>query len=50
MSQFGTEGMNAKQLAEKLNQDALRIRKYIKDNPKALKRTGGGPGTKFFLP
>ena len=50
MSQFGKEGMNAKQLAEKLNQDALRIRKYIKDNPKALKRTGGGPGTKFFLP
>ena len=50
MSQFGTEGMNAKQLAEKLNQDALRVRKYIKDNPKALKRTGGGPGTKFFLP
>ena len=50
MAQFGKEGMNAKQLAEKLNQDALRIRKYIKDNPKALKRTGGGPGTKFFLP
>ena len=50
MAQFGAEGMNAKQLAEKLNQDALRIRKYIKDNPKALKRTGGGPGTKFFLP
>ena len=50
MAQFGKEGMNAKQLAEKLNQDALRVRKYIKDNPKALKRTGGGPGTKFFLP
>ena len=50
MATHGAEGMNAKQLAEKLNQDALRIRKYIKDNPKALKRTGGGPGTKFFLP
>ena len=50
MAQFGTEGMNAKQLAERLNQDALRVRKFIKDNPKALKRTGGGPGTKFFLP
>ena len=50
MAEFGKEGMNAKQLAEKLNQDALRIRKFIKDNPKALKRTGGGPGTKFFLP
>ena len=50
MAEFGKEGMNAKQLAEKLNQDALRVRKFIKDNPKALKRTGGGPGTKFFLP
>jgi FtsZ-binding cell division protein ZapB len=50
MANFGAEGMNAKQLAEKLHQDPLRIRKYIKDNPKTLKRTGGGPGTKFFLP
>ena len=50
MANFGQEGMNAKQLADKLHQDALRIRKFIKDNPKALKRTGSGPGTKFFLP
>jgi FtsZ-binding cell division protein ZapB len=50
MANFGAEGMNAKQLAEKLHQDPLRIRKFIKDNPKTLKRTGGGPGTKFFLP
>lgn len=49
MASFGKEGMNAKQLAGKLNQDALRIRKYIKDNPKILKRQGSGPGTKFFL-
>ncbi len=49
MANFGKEGMNAKQLADKLHQDALRIRKFIKDNPKVLKRTGGGPGTKFFL-
>ena len=50
LANFGKEGMNAKQMAEKVHQDALRIRKFIKDNPKVLKRTGGGPGTKFFLP
>lgn len=50
MANFGKEGMNAKQLAEKLNQDALRIRKFITANPKVLKRQGSGPGTKFFLP
>ncbi len=50
MANFGKEGMNAKQLAEKLNQDALRVRKFIGANPKVLKRKGAGPGTKFFLP
>lgn len=50
MANFGKEGMNAKQLAEKLHQDALRVRKFISSNPKTLKRTGSGPGTKFFLP
>ncbi len=50
MANHGKEGMNAKQLAEKLHQDALRIRKFIASNPKILKRTGSGPGTKFFLP
>ena len=43
-------GMNAKQLADKLNQDALRVRKFIAGNPKVLKRVGIGPSTKFFLP
>ena len=46
----GKEGINAKQLAEKLHQDAIRVRKFIKDNPKVLARKGAGPGTKFFLP
>ena len=50
MANFGKEGMNAKQLAEKLNQDALRVRKFINTNPKTLTRQGSGPGTKFFLP
>jgi hypothetical protein len=50
MALHGIEGMNAKQLADKLHQDPLRVRKFIKDNPKTLKRTGSGPGTKFFLP
>ena len=50
MAKHGKEGLNAKQLAEKLNQDALRVRKFIGANPKVLKRQGSGPGTKFFLP
>ena len=49
MAHHGQSGMNAKQLAEKLNQDALRVRKFITANPKVLKRQGSGPGTKFFL-
>lgn len=50
MAHQGQSGMNAKQLATKLNQDAFRIRKFISSNPKVLKRQGSGPGTKFFLP
>lgn len=49
MASFGKEGMNAKQLADRLNQDAIRVRKFIKDNPKLLKRQGAGPGTRFYL-
>jgi len=50
MANFGMEGMNAKQMAEKLHQDPLRVRKFIASNPKLLKRQGKGAGTKFFLP
>ena len=50
MAKNGKEGMNARQLAGHLHQDAIRIRKFIKDNPKLLKKTGAGAGTKFFLP
>ena len=49
MATHGAEGMNAKQMGEKLHQDALRIRKFITANPKVLKRQGKGPGTRFFL-
>ena len=49
MAMHGAEGMNAKQMGEKLHQDALRIRKFIAANPKILKRQGKGPGTRFFL-
>ena len=49
MATHGAEGMNAKQMGEKLHQDALRIRKFITSNPKILKRQGKGPGTRFFL-
>ena len=50
MGKHGKDGMNAKQLAEKLNQDALRIRRFLSANDKVLKRVGAGPGTKFHLP
>ena len=50
MALNGKTGLNAKQLADKLNQDALRVRKFIAGNPKVLKRAGAGPSTKFFLP
>ena len=49
MADHGKHGMNAKELADKVGQDALRVRKFIKGNPKLLKRQGSGPGTKFFL-
>ena len=50
MASFGKEGLNAKQLADKYNQDPLRVRKFIKDYGKLLKRTGKRAGTQFFLP
>jgi len=49
MATEGKNGMNAKEMAGKLGQDVNRLRKFIKDNPKAMKRQGTGPGTKFFL-
>jgi hypothetical protein len=45
----GSQGMNAKTIAESLNQNPVRIRQWVKNNPKTLKRVGNGPGTKFFL-
>lgn len=50
MAAEGKLGLNAKELAGKVNQDPLRVRKFIKDNAKTFKRQGSGPGTKFFLP
>ena len=50
MAAEGKTGLNAKEIAGKVNQDPLRIRRFIRDNPKALKRQGAGAGTKFFLP
>ena len=49
MADHGKMGMNAKEMADRVGQDALRVRKFIKNNPKMLKRQGSGPGTKFFL-
>ena len=50
LAKDGVEGLNAKQLADKMNIDPIRVRKFIKDHPKALKRVGQAAGTKFFLP
>ena len=50
MGQNSREGMNARQIAEHVHQDATRVEKFFADNPKLLKKTGSGPGTKFFLP
>jgi len=49
MAQHGMNGLNAKEIAARVGQDPLRIRKFITNNPTALKRQGAGPGTRFFL-
>ena len=41
--------MNAKTIAEKLNQNPVRIREFIKKHPGVLKRVGKGMGTKFSV-
>jgi hypothetical protein len=46
----GGQGMNATTIAERLNQNPGRVRKFIKDNPKILKRVGTGPRTRYFVP
>jgi putative ribosome biogenesis GTPase RsgA len=43
-------GINAKQIATAVNQTPARVRQFLSANPKALKRVGSGPGTKFYLP
>jgi len=50
MAANGMNGLNARNIAELVGQDPLRIRKFIANNPTALKRQGSGPGTRFFLP
>lgn len=49
MADHGQAGMNAKQIADKMNLDPIRVRKFIKDHPNVLSRRGAGPGTKFYL-
>ncbi|MDD5349872.1 MAG: hypothetical protein PHQ12_06645 [Chthoniobacteraceae bacterium] len=49
MAQKGITGLNAKEIADSVGQDPLRIRKFIAQNPAVLKRQGAGPGTRFFL-
>jgi len=48
MQKEGQEGLNAQTIGERLNQDPVRIRQWIKKYPTVLKRVGAGPGTRFF--
>jgi len=50
VSAAGAGGINAKKIAEAINQAPARIRQFIAANAGALKRVGNGPGTKFFMP
>ena len=45
----GQDGMNAKTIAEKLNQDPVYIRRWIKAHPGKLRREGKGNGTRFYV-
>jgi len=45
----GKEGMNAKTIGNRLNQDPVRIRQWIKAHPGKLKREGAGPGTRYYV-
>jgi len=49
MAQQGMNGLNAKDIGVLVGQDAMRIRRFIAENPTVLKRQGSGPGTRFFL-
>ena len=50
MAAEGLMGLNARQLADKAGHDAPRVRKFIKDNPKALKRQVPAPVRSSFYP
>ena len=45
----GKDGMNAKTIAGKLNQNTQRIRQWIKAHPGRLRREGKGMGTRYFV-
>lgn len=49
MAEKGVNGLNAKEIAEAVGQDPMRVRKFISETPSLLKRQGAGPGTRFFL-
>lgn len=49
MADKGLNGLNAKEIAEAIGQDPMRVRKFIAETPGLLKRQGAGPGTRFFL-
>lgn len=50
LASAGPQGINAKQIATAVNQTPTRVRQFIAADPSTARRTGSGPGTKFFLP
>lgn len=45
----GKQGMNAKTIAEKLDQAPVRIRQWVNNHPTVLRRVGSGHGTRFYV-
>ncbi len=44
------DGINATEIARQLNQDPVRIRGWMRNNPGKLRRGGAGIGTRWFVP
>jgi len=49
MQKEGQDGMNAKTIGQKLNQDPVRIRQWIKKHQTVLRREGQGVKSKYFV-
>jgi uncharacterized protein YjcR len=43
------EGMNAAEIARQLNQDPVRVRKWMKKHPEKLRKEGEARATRYFV-